>query len=904
MADHAASGKAPHRDAQGDGFSLLADPPAKDDPRRQTDGGGSREATDRGDTVSPLAADDPVARVMVEVPTILFDAPFDYLVPASLDTQARPGCRVRVRLNNSTVDGVVWQRVPCPSQGRSLSDLRPIDAVLSQAVWVPDGLRRDLQAIADATGGTVSQLLRLALPDVRPTLARRPGWGALCSGTMPDLRLDTDFLARQTERMTGDYPATVTVCPVVAASGMDRPPNHSTGAATVQFTDPAANQSPATGTDPISTIGEAVWDVLPGPDRWARDTAWLVARTVRQGRRALVELPDSRHITLLLDSLRPYGLERLELPTKTEIGRLSRRTRGQGGTKHTEDTEDITDSHSCRPITADFMDSTESRAVCAAAARPLTGQVAVIDSDDMPTSRTLGFLAAATGSARVVIGTRAAMYAPMPDGSLFIAVDDDAYQNWDGFMPYAGVRDVLRLRARLGHGRYIALGLARSAFSQRQVRMGAAEAVTGGTTALARSLPRMDWLNHDRLAHLADPAIGSRLPHRAVEALRQGLEDGPVLVVPGSNRPFSLFVCAGCGRQARCTRCSGPLASAGRGLPPVCAWCGTQAVDWICPHCGGRRLRIARFSVGDTAEQLRSLLPGAVFIVREKIDPASVQHGKKRLVPQIPDEPCVVVAAPQSVPQVVGEDGTAGGYRTVVLLDAWTAGYAQRLDGLSDMLGVWMGVTSQALPASHGGQALLVGDCPEDMGQAWRQWKPGLLLKDVLASRRASGLPPTVAAASVWGRGVLVHQLLSRIGALDGDMSTIEIPADSPSQSTPPDLGTGTRGAAAPGSAKGSIQHGSGPGESVSGGSVADGSARFVCIPSVMGPLEIRPQETQRHAPAFEGAGDRVRAVVRVPLARADELAYRLRVVAANIEREGRKGELRYWMNPKDLRER
>lgn len=750
---------------------------------------------DRGDTGSSIAADDPVARVMVEVPTILFDAPFDYRVPAALDTQARPGCRVRVRLGNSTVDGVVWQRVPHPSQGRSLSDLRPIDAVLSRAVWVPDGLRRDLQAIADATGGTVSQLLRLALPDVRPTLARRPGWEALCSGTMPDLRLDTDFLARQTTRMTGDYPASVNAYP--------------------DETDP--------GEDPVPGSDEAVWDVLPGPDRWAQDTAWLVARAVRQGRRALVELPDSRHITLLLDSLRPYGLERLVMPTKTEIGRLSQ--------------------SSCSP---------------------LTGQVAVIDSDDTPISRTLGFLAAATGSASVVIGTRAAMYAPMPDGSLFIAVDDDAYQNWDGFMPYAGVRDVLRLRARLGYGRYIALGLARSAFSQRQVKTGAAAAVTGGATALARDLPRMDWLDHDRLARLADPAIGSRLPHRAVEALRQGLEGGPVLVVPGSNRPFSLFVCAGCGRQARCTRCTGPLASAGRGRAPVCAWCGTQAADWTCPHCGRRRLRIARFSVGDTAEQLRPFLRGAVFIVREKINPASVQHGKKRLVPQIPDEPCVVVAAPQSIPQVVGEDGTAGGYRTVVLLDAWTAGYAQRLDGLSDMLGVWMGVASQALPASQGGQALLVGDCPEDMGQAWRQWKPGLLLQNVLASRRASGLPPAVAAASVWGRGVLVHQLLSRIGALDGDMSTIGIPADTAS----------------------------------------GGPARFVRIPSVMGPVEIRPQETQRRAPAFEGAGDRVRAVVRVPLARAGELAYRLRVVAANIEREGRKGELRYWMNPKDLRER
>lgn len=863
---------------------------------------------DRGGAVSCLAAGNPVARVMVEVPTLLFDGPFDYSVPKALDAQARPGRRVRVRLGSSVVQGIVWQRVPHPSQGRSLSDLRPVDAVLSAAVWVPEGLRRDLQAIADAIGGTVSQLLRLALPDVRPTLARRPGWRDLLTGTAPDLHLETYFLARQTTRMVDDYPAAAKACPGVAACGTDTAADlmtdpatdHSTGAAANQSSDPEADPAPvtntdpapATGTDPVSMIGEAVWDVLPGPDRWAKDTAWLIARAVTQGRHALVELPDSRHITILLDALRPYGLERLMLPTKTEIGRLSRSSRDPGMTDTAESRPVDPDAADSRPGSSDIAKPrTDSSATAdsrdSAAISALAGQVAVIDSDDTPTSRTLGFLAAATGSARIVIGTRAAMYAPMPDRSLFIAVDDDAYQNWDGFMPYAGVRDVLRLRAHLGHGRYIALGHVRSAFSQRQIQTGSALAVTGAETALARSLPHMDWLNHDRLARLADPAIGSRLPHRAVEALRQGLEEGPVLVVPGSNRPFSLFVCADCGRQARCTRCTGPLAFTGRGCPPVCAWCGATATGWACPHCGGQRLRIARFSVGDTAGQLRPLLPRAVFIVREKVDPASVQHGKKRLVPQIPDEPCVVVAAPQSVPQVVREDGTAGGYRTVVLLDAWTAGYAQRLDGRSDMLGVWMGAASQVLPASQGGQALLVGDCPEDMGQAWRQWRSELLLCTVLASRRASGLPPAVAAASVWGRGVLVHQLLSRIGAIDGDMSTIEIPAAAP--------GTHPDGSADP--------HRPDP-DAADPDTAGNSTGHGVRVPSVMGPLEIRPQETQRRAPAFEGAGDRVRAVVRVPLARAGELAYRLRVVAANIEREGRKGELRYWMNPKDLRER
>ncbi len=762
------------------------------------------------------AARDPVARVMVEVPTILFDAPFDYRVPAALDEDVLPGVRVNVRLGSSCVRGVVWERTAKTADGRTLDSLRPIESVVSPAVWVPDGLRRDLEGIAAATGGTVSQLLRLALPDDRPSLRTRPGWDRLIGrvddaegdrASAPNPTVDTRFLAEETSLMRQDY----------AGPTLD---------------------------DEAMMDAETVWDVLPGPQRWARDTAWLVARALAGGRHALVELPDSRHITVLLDHLARYGLCRFELPTKKEV----------------------------------------------ADGRPdLSGDIAVIDSDDTPTSRTLGFLAAAGAAARVVIGTRAVMYAPMPDQSLYIAVDDDAYQNWDGFMPYAGVRGVLRLRARLGDGGYVALSQTRSAFSQQSVETGTAGLISGRNEALHRLLPTMDWLSSDRLAHLADPALGSRLPHRAVQALRDGLEKGPVLVVPGSTRSFCLFVCAGCGWQARCARCTGPLASVGLSRPPVCAWCGHSAEGWECPHCGSDRLRIGRFGMGGTLDQLRSLLPGADFIVREKIDPATAPHGTKRFVPQIPDEPCVVVAVPQSVPQVVHEDGTPGGYRTVVLLDAWTAGYAQRLDGRSDMLASWMMCAGQALPASQGGTALLVGDCPEPMGRAWQAWRPEVLLHDMLVSRRTAGLPPTVAAASVWGRRVLVRELLSRIGALDGDLSTIEVPI--PARSTTDDGGA----------VEGRTDAAAGVRASADAGAMSSGR---MTIPSVLGPLDIRPQETQRRSPTFHGAGDRVRAVVRVPLERSGELAYRLRVVAANIEREGRKGELRYWIDPKDLRER
>ena len=798
--------------------------------------------------IPPQAAHDvahPVARVMVEVPTVLFNEPFDYRVPPALDHAAQPGVRVYVRLGSSAVTGIVWARSDHPANGRALSDLKPIDDVVSPTVFVPADLRRDLEEIARQSGGTVSQLLRLAIPDAHPGIERRPGWQQLIHGGIDKQHTGEPQSGElQSGEKTDEQPI-VEVHSAPSASYLERISSHMKA----DYTSP----------DSFLSSQQSVWDVLPGPERWARDAAWCVATALAHGQRALVELPDSRHVTNLLEQLKEYGLTRLVLPTKKAIAEQKRRVKAVE--KAAENDANEQTSESPRPL------------------KTLEGTVAVISSDDTPSERTIGFCAAANGAADVVIGTRAAMYAPMPPHSVFIVVDDDAYQNWDGFMPYAGVREVLQLRAQCAHGHYIAMSVMRSATSHFAVQHHEMNAVTPRREALDRFLPKMAWLTRDELLRRADPAYRSRIPHTVVQALRKGLEKGPALVVPGSHSTFSLFICAQCGHQARCTRCTGPLAWAGAGMPPVCAWCGNRANEWTCPRCGNHKLRIGRFSLGDTADQLRALLPSAPFIVRQKVDPAKMQRGTKQFVPQIPNEPCVVVAAPQSVPQVRANDDAISGYQAVVILDAWMADYAQRLDGQSDMLATWFSLAGQTVPASQGGVALLVGDCPQNMGQAWQKWSPMIFADQLVASRQEAGLPPTVCAASVWGRPSLVGQLLSRIGVLDGDMAQLPISESAGNEADQ-------------------------TAETVEPSGKSDRENQHKSVASVLGPLPIRPQETQRRSPTFSGAGDRVRAVVRVPLSRAGELAYRLRTVAANMEREGRKGELRYWMYPKDLRER
>lgn len=95
------------------------------------------------------------------------------------------------------------------------------------------------------------------------------------------------------------------------------------------------------------------------------------------------------------------------------------------------------------------------------------GDVAVLNAETMPAAdRYRTYLAVALGQVKVVIGTRAVMYAPVEGPALFAILEDAAYQNMDGMMPYPQARGVMRLRAKSHGGVFVAMANARTPQSQ------------------------------------------------------------------------------------------------------------------------------------------------------------------------------------------------------------------------------------------------------------------------------------------------------------------------------------------------------------------------------------------------------------------------------------------------------
>src|SRR4051812_49816164 len=103
----------------------------------------------------------PVARVCVDVPLAHLDRPFDYLVDAADDEAAQPGVRVKVRFAGQLVNGWLLERAE--SSGHD-GKLAPLDKIVSPERVLDPEVARLARAIADRYAGSLSDVLRLAVP--------------------------------------------------------------------------------------------------------------------------------------------------------------------------------------------------------------------------------------------------------------------------------------------------------------------------------------------------------------------------------------------------------------------------------------------------------------------------------------------------------------------------------------------------------------------------------------------------------------------------------------------------------------------------------------------------------------------------------------------------------------------
>lgn len=211
--------------------------------------------------------------------------------------------------------------------------------------------------------------------------------------------------------------------------------------------------------------------------------------------------------------------------------------------------------------------------------------VATLHSGLADGERATHWEAARSGKARIVLGTRLAVFAPLPAPGLIIVDEehDSSFKQGEGFRYSA--RDLAVVRARQA-GVPVVLGSATPALETYR------NAVDGRYRFLRLSQrihalpPQIDCIDLQQ----EQPADG--LSGRLIAAIRTRIERGEQSMVFINRRGYApVLVCGSCGWTSDCRRCSAKLVLHLRERRLRCHHCGhDSAVPTACPDCGNADL--------------------------------------------------------------------------------------------------------------------------------------------------------------------------------------------------------------------------------------------------------------------------------------------------------------------------
>jgi len=377
------------------------------------------------------------------------------------------------------------------------------------------------------------------------------------------------------------------------------------------------------------------------------------------------------------------------------------------------------------------------------------GQHVRLTADQGPQARYTAWLKVLRGHVRCVVGTRAAMFAPVQDLGLVAWWDDGDDLLTEPRAPYPHVREVLSIRGTQTGAALLSGGFSRTVESQLAVSHRLLAPVEAAPAKVRRAAARVVVAGDDLQVERDGAAARAHLPSIAWRTAKTALESGPVLVQVPRRGYLPSLSCQDCREPARCPRCHGPMGLATGGAVPTCSWCGATygPQGFSCPQCEGRTLRSSAVGARRTAEELGRAFPGVP--VRTS--------GSGEVIARVGPEPALVIATPGAEP--VAE----GGYCATLLLDAWAMLDRPSLDASVEALRRWLGAAALTRGSSAGGVVVLAG-APTHTTlspvEALVRWDPAWLAERELADRSELSLPPVVAMAQVIGPRAAVSQAL------------------------------------------------------------------------------------------------------------------------------------------------
>jgi primosomal protein N' (replication factor Y) (superfamily II helicase) len=231
-------------------------------------------------------------------------------------------------------------------------------------------------------------------------------------------------------------------------------------------------------------------------------------------------------------------------------------------------------------------------------------QVAIFHSSLQKGERFDEWTRVRNGEARVVIGTRSAVFAPVKDLGLIVVDEEHESSYRQQESPYYNARDVAIVRAQKESATVVLGSATPSLESFHNASKGKYHFVTLPERIGARPMAeakiidmRTVFVRHGKPRVFSDELL---------EGIRETRERGEQSIILLNRRGYSSFIlCRSCGETIQCPNCDVTLTYHRSERVIICHYCNhREAVPRVCPSCGKKYI----YYVGEGTEQLEEML--------------------------------------------------------------------------------------------------------------------------------------------------------------------------------------------------------------------------------------------------------------------------------------------------------
>ena len=360
---------------------------------------------------------------------------------------------------------------------------------------------------------------------------------------------------------------------------------------------------------------------------------------------------------------------------------------------------------------------------------------AVLHSQMAAGRRTQDYLRAMLGQAKLVIGTRLAVFTPMADVGLIVVDEEhDGSFKQDNELRYHA-RDLAVWRAKQS-GCPVVLGSATPSLeSWHKAQSGAYRLLQLTERAhTAAQLPQVDILNVGRLK------LDNGFSPQALQLLKQNFEAGGMSLVYLNRRGFApALFCGDCGHTFGCPNCSAKMVLHQRARQLRCHHCDhREPIPFKCPDCGNQDLTAVGHGTQRVEETLRAFLPKAA-VVRVDRDSTAHKNDWADLYRRIADNEIDILVGTQMLAK--GHDFAR--LNLVIVLNADGSLYSADFRAPERLFAELMQVSGRAGRADKPGKVLIQTQLPEHpVFAAVKAQDYAVFAENELNERQMFAMPP------------------------------------------------------------------------------------------------------------------------------------------------------------------